>query len=927
MLYLKRGFMTDKHINNKVKIFISSKCDGENELQYGIMRKALTLLLEETNMCEVFVFEEGTATSFNVVNSYMDPLADADLVIVIVDNNDGITSATMKEINRAKALEKKCIYIFCDQREKNVTELQLQIQSDLSSPRFVVVHEFSDIAKTAYKAVINDVLGLYISYCRGRVNFISKSENEEKIEDNDISVAIAPDSNISKEFFKGYPYAKYVVKKEAGVACRDTQWREDKDFNCACLIGVVIGNPLNALPDFEKIKKDIKQIHTGEIEKIVLMRYEAVREYFNGKIEACVKILNDCIRICDSYKSIPKWLVNDIALDLRNMQFEMDRERGIINFNTIGQKILDQGTEPLYYPLIDRIMADYHEGIVKHQFNNMTQSPYAINIGGIDSTIEKACNTFLVAYCYGSITHMIMLRRRLYEYLTGISLEIREHRIFMFTVKLLLISNDEKVLKRFLAAYGENTNNINDQDVKYLYDGIKKQTITNRNILGRIYLLKHFGYYFSDEQFEKETSILVNQVKEYVEKGKSTTILVKSLFEAMSETAYRFNEHLILEFVYFLFSTGSKRYYDDAFKFLQSFIFKNLNMNEQLKFQNFIIDSIKDENIRTNSSYIFLAAQTLRQMETIDHKKLDEIIKKMNPEFYESIYLLNTNNCDKKESWNYIKRYMRLISSDNATQGENGIYSGSDINAYRTIANIMMEGEIKCNTQQIRQLIKCIQGTLFSKTQTLDAKINAIELLCILQLAHSKSRQINKLVNLMTERWDEVTNAKKLFLERGYSRENLEFNFNILKLILKTEDEWEIIRSFVQIQNSEMASQMTALRMLERLLKYGQLSMWTDSEKNCLFQYVMNSSYNDNYDIRFCAMTVLMRLLNTDYRQLCLERFVEMIDNEPYKNKVGMLYRLKEYDTNDAKVQFIFEKGKSDSHYWVRKVANSTDSE
>ena len=47
-----------------------------------------------------------------------------------------------------------------------------------------------------------------------------------------------------------------------------------------------------------------------------------------------------------------------------------------------------------------------------------------------------------------------------------------------------------------------------------------------------------------------------------------------------------------------------------------------------------------------------------------------------------------------------------------------------------------------------------------------------------------------------------------------------------------------------------------------------------------------------------------------------------MMDYEPYLIKVGMLYRIKEDDKNDAKIKFIFEKGKNDSHYWVRHVSS-----
>lgn len=45
------------------------------------------------------------------------------------------------------------------------------------------------------------------------------------------------------------------VSAEAGV-----------DYNCACLIGQVIGSSLTELPDFEKIKADIKAMHENEIQ-------------------------------------------------------------------------------------------------------------------------------------------------------------------------------------------------------------------------------------------------------------------------------------------------------------------------------------------------------------------------------------------------------------------------------------------------------------------------------------------------------------------------------------------------------------------------------------------------------------------------------------------------------------------------------------
>ena len=74
--------MTKEMVDRKVRVFISSKCDSKEEIakgiiKYSVMRKALALLLEETNMCNVFAFEEASRTSRSVIDSYMEPLADA----------------------------------------------------------------------------------------------------------------------------------------------------------------------------------------------------------------------------------------------------------------------------------------------------------------------------------------------------------------------------------------------------------------------------------------------------------------------------------------------------------------------------------------------------------------------------------------------------------------------------------------------------------------------------------------------------------------------------------------------------------------------------------------------------------------------------------------------------------------------------------
>lgn len=916
--------MMQKERLNKVKVFISSRCDSNDadDLKYGVMRKALTLLLEETGLCDVFVFEEGTATSCSLEHSYMDPLADSDLVIVIVDNQDDVSLAIRREINRAKALNKKCIYIFCDQRKREMTELQAQIQNDKLTQRYVVVHEFSDIPKEVYKAVVTDVVNIYVSYCRGRVLYAEESNDEQNLNNEEINVSGNAASNVSKEFMKGFKYTKYIVQEEAGLAWGGKPKKDEKDENCARLFGQIIGCATTGSPNFEIIRRDIEKLHIGEIQHLVLMRYDAVAAYFRGDLKMCLEKLGECIELCAKHTDIPKWLMNDVAIDLRTVQIEIDRENDIIRNDMQGQKILDQDNEPLYYPVIDRISSDYYAGIAKHMFNNLVKPSHMIDLGGVVYALERVCNVFLVAYFYGSITHMILIRRKLYEYLMTVSLESREHRTFLFTIRLILMTHDEKILKQFLYTYGGNTNSFNELDIKFLLVGIEKQPLYVESLLARIYLFKYFGYYYSDEQFKTEEEFLIKQIKSCIENKFALNLLIKPMLEAMSENKYRCSSSKCLDIIYCLFGFEERRYYDEAFKCLCDFQYNNLSEEEQNHLQDFLIVSLKNEDINKNCNHVFEAAQAMRQSESIPHDKLDAAVCESSLHFYKETYLLNVEEHNNNDYWKYTKQFVDMIKSDTKNNGKNGVYSYGTCNPYRTIDNIITNGSARYNSQQMKIIVKCIHDALFATNQTIEAKTDAIELLCILQGTHPRNRQIKELSEVLLVRWNEVVVAKKLFYESGYRCENLELNFNLLQLILNRVNEEKLIRNIVQIQNSEIVSKKIALSTIERLLKYKILTL--ESESRCLVQYALSSSYDDDYEIRFWAMAVLTRLLSGSYRQLCLERLVEMIDEEPYQNKVGMLSRLEKDDLKDSKIKYIFDKGKSDAHYWVRFVAEKS---
>ena len=918
--------MTGIQITNKVKVFISSNCDSNEDKQkgnskYSVMRKSLKPLLESTKVCEVYVFEEGTATSCNVVSSYMNQLEDSDLAIVIVDNKDGIGSGTQNEINRIFALNKKCIYVFCNEREKEKTELEKQLLKSTSNPKYITVPEFADIPKMVYESVVNDILTIYTSYCRGRVELIGQKRSQVDGEDDNIGLFKVEDTNFSKEYMSHFAYTKAILKKEAGLLVGEEPTATDTDKRCSDLLGYVIGSQLAASPSFDLINQDVKQLHKGNMQKLVTIRYEAVEAYFSGDLSECIKKLEEAMSFINSCKNIPKWLLKDVAIDLRNVQLEVDHEEGLINLHLHGQDILDEDNEPLYYPIIDRIVSDYYEGIIKSRFNHLTQSPYTVNFGGADYTFEKAANGFIVAYYYGSITHMLMTRKRIYDYTLGLSLEIRDHRMFMFTVRLLLLSCEEKMLSQFLDAYGENTNNINSNDVKCLLDSISKQPVRYRRILAKENALRYFGYYYSDNVFKKESEELIYEVKESIISGYTEGRLIKPLLDAIKNTLYRFQEKEALEFVLFVFEKQHGRYYEDVFLFLYNFRFTTLTKKDQKLYQSFMIKALENEDIRNNSHEIYQAIQTLRQCESIDHKPLDDVVKRYNNSFYENTYRLNVEEHDSEQAWMFTERFVEEIKKDNSIQGKGGTYSAHLYNPYLTISNILEKDDLKYSSDQLKIIIDALRGTIFAKTQTVEAKVGALELLCVIQLKQPSNRQISKLYKEIIDRREEILYAKDLFLVKGYSNNNINMCICILGLILKQGVEKEIGIRLVEIQNGDISEQITVLRFFERLYRF-DFSKLSSYAYDALFHFLLNESYSDNSDVRIRSIIVMAKISEAKYKEICLERFVTIMDNADYKGKVGLLYHFKKEDLSNPTVRFIFDKGKVDTHYWVRVASN-----
>ena len=155
-------------IDEKIRVFISSNCRDEN---YQIVRGALKNILEETGFIKTYVFEYQGASSSTAEEDYLSKLDDSHVVLFLIDNKDingNIPEGVMKEYLRAKELEKKSIFVFCNAEKDRITNLQMELNSKSGKANhYFVVSRLRDFVEQSYQSVVNDIMNTYKLFCKG----------------------------------------------------------------------------------------------------------------------------------------------------------------------------------------------------------------------------------------------------------------------------------------------------------------------------------------------------------------------------------------------------------------------------------------------------------------------------------------------------------------------------------------------------------------------------------------------------------------------------------------------------------------------------------------------------------------------------------------------------------------------------------------
>lgn len=913
--------MNSNTVEHKLNVFLSSKCGGK----YSIMRKALKHLLVETGLTEVYCFETEPGSSESMPSAYLDYIDTSQLFVLIVDNKDNITAATLSEYKRAKELGKRILAIFCNEDSKEKTEIEKEI-IEQGLCKYDTASSFSDIAVLTYKAVIQDLVAVYKKK-KEKSQTVSETENAEKdssnneVAERDTSALSTITGNVfvEKSMLTGFDN---VQKTIVNTVFRDigniTDSTELDNLTCSFL-QVVLCNAKFDSVQFSLLKNLVIEKHADALKRVIDMRLDAVQFYFSGDLESCISKLTEILQIALSDSSIPKWICNDIAIDLRNMINTKSNINGTISIYNEGQKIIDESEEFLYFPAIDRLASDIKETAIKEYNKVYLQSPYTVSLGGVDSLFKDIAPYFCTALLFGSITHIKIVKNLLADVLQALRQEYSDSEFNSELIKLSILQFDDKTLENVVRTFNQPYSIISSTEIQKIIDAIDNLPLQYEQVRAKLLLLKHFGNYFSDEQFaislEWLSGYLESLKKENAKKAFSNNEIIKKLF---INNHRRIPESIFFDYVKWLFSYKSVLSISTACELIRYLPFYKISKKAQIELRKLIREVIDRDS---GMPHLHQAILAFCVNTSVDISSLESSIKNKMSSFYEGDYYLEMYVKDKKSSMPQIHKQMKAVKSRIEVQGKNGFIGFAD-NPFATIKNIIVFNHLDLSKKEQSEIAQTTCEFLKSPNQSSKEKVEALILLINLLLIFPKSEFLNEEISKLAGFQDEIFKVNSVDFFEKTSISSLIFAYNFLLLVNNSFDVEQVLLNILCIYSMEDNDIITCLSVLSSTSERINYKKIPDEIIASLFQLYVTLQRHKERDVKYLATKCLVSLTNSKYQQIVLKQLSSNMDCVIPEMKIAIVQHVQDLNCDSSLKEYIIQKAAIDNNYMVRDFAN-----
>lgn len=913
-------------ISKKIKVFISSKCDGPEETpKYNPIRSNLKKIIENTGLAEVYVFEGEEASSLSAGNNYTFALEDSDICIFLIDNYDGIPTGVQNEIDIVQRNNIKALYYFCDENQKEKTALEKNLMG-ASFAKSKTVHKFSDLSKNGAVALINDIISIYHYYCIGKLEVINDHISNE-LQDIDITtISKFHENSLPKSVVKNIDKcADYILKNAAGISLshlvsKSIKTSELDDWGIQFLPILFEGKSIKEF-NTALFLECLKSIQEEEYFKIVSLRWNSIQAYFSGYIEKCIEYLKKALKTAKETNQ-PSWVIKDILIDLRNQEYEFCT---IVNKSpeSYAQKELDASEEELYYPVIDRNNETLHEKYIRGLYKKKTESPYSVTLGSnLDQYGKLLASIFIVALYNGSLTHILLFYEKIKDFLFYLTSCYSDWNFKRDLMKYAIKTYKSKEVSGIQNAYPEVLGRLNKKDAETIMFFCSQHPIYHKRFQMQLLAFGSVGYYLDDKVFQLYESQIVEMISSWLDDKQSTILIGNCIFNNLSNIYYRLDQNTIAEICCKFIDKHYRRWYRDMFKFMSKSIDINKMSEENaIKFINHIIEVLKNDNEREQITFSPTFLCLLRKQNKHLTEELDKAIEKYLPDYYENDYKLETSN-KENDSIAFIEKYLESIKENNKNQGKNGMYFGYSSRKILIIRSILILNNPHISDELFDSIIRIISDTIIESKESILTKIDAVALLCCIIARYPKAYERNKEIYLnIYNRENEIFFDDDFPFSSNINSMALKIVLKILFTIMDLDVDTDLLEMLPYLKDSR-ATTITVSNFIASYLELSEEIMFSENIENIILYNVL-SWLQDNYiNIRFNAVRIMMALLrNSKNHDVINRQIISLIDTDNVYIKNFILRRIcNTYGIDDNTKNYVLETCANDANFVTRMI-------
>lgn len=905
-------------VNDKIKVFVSSRCGTP---KYDNIRSKLKRSLEDTGFIKVYLFEEGIASTMTAQQDYLYFLDDSDVCIFLVDNEDGVTPAILKEIKRAKDYPKKSLYLFSSESSLEAS----QVQKDLYGAdgcRFLNVDKFERLADAGFESLINDITRIYQSYCKDRI-----VDNE--FDDNGVD-----DEYVQEDGSNDIPYKQLLslldkcnifFRKRLNLYFKEeVENTSELDNHLANFLEVIFdGKSINDFNAFLFLE-ETKGYHNDDFHDVVVRRWGAIQKYWKGNLVECYDELEVALYKAKEH-NLPEWFVQDLLIDLRNLRIYIDNSRNSVSLDNEIQKELSSQQRHVYYPVLDRYEKNLYESIESEREKYIKRSPHSKVIGNsFSGYIDNVVNIYCIAAMNGSLTHLELIPRRLKNILFNICVEYEDIPYIRELLKMTLYTGTFKDIKDYARTFNGIYSKTSNNDVEDLYDFCKTIPLEYKRQIAELNVIKVFGYYASDDFYNDIIIQKYEEIHEWIRDENKLVILGDHYIDTLKNNRHRTDDVKVLEICLEILEKGFYRFADKVMELLVYVDYDKVKEDQVVRLINLICLFYEDIEIHSKLHKLGSLVIALRNNYADLFIQFDDIVLKSKPDFYNGMYKLETK-LDKEISEEFISKRIEQIRKRNVEQGNNGTIIGYGENPYKTIRNIYENREL-IDDGLILDIYEVSYETVISAWQTYYDKLNALELMLYMKNKINDSKQI---ISFYDKQFKENVNSIFMSCDTLFGDDSdsaIRFGLTFINSIATGNGEMEFLQLVANLGDYSDKEKIDILNMIECM--YMNHRNISNRKLYSLVQmFVIGLIKDEDHDVRYNAYVTLIAMLDEESSELTLNVLSKKFDEESSYIKFLILENYERLiSLNEEISHMILEKAIIDSNYVVREKATSLKS-